>query len=127
MKRLSVRIAAILSVFVLVALIQGCNSASGAPVDLKGKWVEVDGPDNIQFNVDGTFSGNFVYDADGYQKPIAGKYTTSGSKVTLTASVDPRTSMVWNVALDNNILTVTYKQGGLAKLDNSTAKFHRSN
>jgi hypothetical protein len=127
MKRLSVRIAAILSVFVLFALIQGCNSAAGAPVDLQGKWTEVDGPDNVQFNPDGTFSGNFVYDADGFSKPIAGKYTTAGAKVTLTANDDPKASMVWNVAFANNVLTVTYTQGGLAKLDKSTAKFHRGN
>ena len=126
MKRHSVQLAALLSVIVLVALIQGCNSTS-APVDLKGKWAEVDGPDNVQFNPDGTFAGNFVYDADGFQKPIAGNYTTTGAKVTLTARDDPKTSMVWNVVLNNGILTVTYKQGGLAKLDNSSAKFHRSN
>jgi hypothetical protein len=128
MKRLSIRIAALLSVLLgLSVLIQACNSSAGAPVDLKGKWSEVDGPDNIQFNDDGTFAGNFVYDADGFQKPIAGKYTTTGPKVTLTASDDPKASMVWNVTLANGILTVTYKQGGLAKLDNSTAKFHHSN
>jgi predicted small secreted protein len=125
MKRLSIRIAALLSVLVLAALIQGCNSAAGAPVDVKGKWTEVDGPDSVQFNDDGSFTGSFVFDADGFTKPISGKYSASGSKITLTASDDPKASMVWNVTLTNGVLNVTYKQGGLAKLDNSTAKFHR--
>jgi hypothetical protein len=124
MKRVSICTLALLSIVVLV-LVQGCNSKPA--VNITGKWVEVDGPDTVEFKTDGSFTGNFVYDADGFQKLIAGKYSADGAKITLTASDDPKASMVWSVADSNGILTVTYKQGGLAKLDGSTAKFHRSN
>ena len=125
MKRASLCTLVLLPVLLLAAvIIQGCKTAP--PVDVTGKWAEVDGPDTVAFNTDGTFTGNFVYDADGFQKPIAGKYTNSGAKITLAANDDPKASMVWTVTLANNILNVTYKQGGLAKLDGSTAKFHQA-
>jgi hypothetical protein len=119
-KRLSLLLLAIL----VLAIAQGCNGKP--PIDPVGKWAEVDGPDTVEFTSGGTFTGNFVFDSQGFQKPVNGSYTVSGNKVTLTATPDAKDSMVWTISNENGAMGVTYKQGGAPKLDGSSAKFHRA-
>jgi hypothetical protein len=118
MKRVLV---ALLSV-VVFGLVVGCK----APVDVVGKWAQVDGPDTMEFVADGTYKGNLVYDSQAFQKDVAGKYTVSGDKVTLTSSGDAKESMVWVVSLSNGVLTVTYKNGGSPKLDGSSTTYKKA-
>jgi hypothetical protein len=122
MKKISLWGFALLAVVALAA-IQGCTKA---PVDVVGKWAEVDGPDRIEFTPAGTFSGTFVYDSDAFEKTFGGKYSVDGDKVTLTAQDDKRDSMVWKVSLENSVLSVVYKDGGAPKLDGTKAKFRHS-
>ena len=123
MKRTSLHALALIAALTLA---QGCKSTPA--IDVTGKWSEFNGPDAVEFKSDGTFTGTFIYDSTGSEKPVDGKYSTSADKLTLTSTNDPPASMVWKIAsAPGGILEVTYQKGGAYKLDGSTARFHHAN
>lgn len=108
--------------FFLIIFTFGITSCSKTG-SIEGKWVSLDGQENIEFLKDGTFRGHLKDDMSQSLSNISGTYFIEGTKLSLTPKGD--SPMTWEFKLSGNELIVTFTQGGSVKLNGSMAKYRR--
>ncbi|MGB8261721.1 MAG: hypothetical protein WCE75_15270 [Terracidiphilus sp.] len=111
----------VLCTAVLAALAPAVSSAPGP--EITGKWVEVNGPDKVEFTSAGTFSAVMAYGMNGSQRAISGKYFVDEDKIAIQLNDDA--PMTWKFKFSGGYRVVTYSQGGMVKEDGSMARFER--
>lgn len=104
--------------------VSGCRSSRDPNGPLFGKWVEVNGHDNIEFAKDGLFLGRMTSGIAGEMKNISGNYFVDSDNISLQPNGG--VPMTWKFKFSNGYLILTYQQGGSVKEDGSLARFERA-
>jgi hypothetical protein len=99
-----------------------CNKTTASSI--VGTWKQQGGGDSVTFSSDGTYKATLVYGITPMPGQFSGTYFVDGQTVSLTDNAQPSVPMTWDVKIDGNQMTVTYK-AGYAKENGSMARYVR--
>lgn len=109
----------------IASVIISCSGKSDQ--NLVGIWQGTDGVEKIEFLNDKTFRGTMIWDMQKTPIELTGSYEIKGDLVDLKAErPESLTPMTWKMTFSgSDDLTLLYQQGGMLKVDGTSAGFRR--